>query len=394
MANNILIQAQAQISSFEMVERKGIGHPDTICDCIAEEVSIALSKYYIEQFGGILHHNVDKALLIGGSSQTAYRGGKILDPIELILAGRATTEVKGKKIPLNEIAEEASKNWLKKNIRFLDTDKNINIITKIRKGSNDLVDLFKRFKEGQVPLANDSSFGVAYYPYSLLQKNVLEIELLLNSKSIKQKFPFVGEDIKVMGINTPAGIYFTIAIAIIDLFISNIADYQKKITAVKNFISTSFKIDPKLIEINTADNYQTESIYLTVSGTSAEAGDDGEVGRGNRINGLITPYRPMSLEAVAGKNPISHIGKIYNHFAFDLSKTIVESCFADEAQVYIVSQIGKPITQPQFLHIKLQNQSANNSQIEKLATEKLAETPRLWEKLISAETPFEMFKAK
>jgi S-adenosylmethionine synthetase len=391
MANNILIQAQAQISSFEMVERKGIGHPDTICDCIAEEVSIALSKYYMEQFGGILHHNVDKALLIGGSSQTAYRGGKILDPIELILAGRATTEVKGKKIPLNEIAEEASKNWLKKNIRFLDTDKNINIITKIRKGSNDLVDLFKRFKEGQVPLANDSSFGVAYYPYSLLQKNVLEIELLLNSKSIKQKFPFVGEDIKVMGINTPAGIYFTIAIAIIDLFISNIADYQQKITAVKNFISASFKIDPKLIEINTADNYQTESIYLTVSGTSAEAGDDGEVGRGNRINGLITPYHPMSLEAVAGKNPISHIGKIYNHFAFDLSKTIVESCFADEAQVYIVSQIGKPITQPQFLHIKLQNQSANNSQIEKLATEKLAETPRLWEKLISAEKPFEVF---
>lgn len=99
----------------------------------------------------------------------------------------------------------------------------------------------------------------------------------------------------------------------------------------------------------------------------------------------------MSLEAVAGKNPISHIGKIYNHFAFDLSKTIVESCFADEAQVYIVSQIGKPITQPQFLHIKLKNQSANNTLIENLAIEKLAETPRLWEKLISAETPFEVF---
>ncbi|TKC00707.1 methionine adenosyltransferase [Pedobacter cryophilus] len=392
MASNILIQSQAQISSFEMVERKGIGHPDTICDCIAEEVSVALSKYYIAQFGSILHHNVDKALLIGGSSQTAYKGGKILAPIEIILAGRASNEVKGKKIPVNEIAEEAAKNWLKKNIRFLDADKNINMITKIRKGSNDLVDLFKRFKEGQIPLANDSSFGVAYYPYSLLQKTVLDIELLLNNKSVKQKFPFIGEDIKVMGVNALTGIYYTIAIAIIDRFIANIDDYQHKITTIKNFISTSFKIEPQFIEINTADNYQTESIYLTVSGTSAEAGDDGEVGRGNRINGLITPYRPMSLEAVAGKNPISHIGKIYNHFAFDLSKSIVESHFADEAQVYIVSQIGKPITQPQFLHIKLQNQSANNTQIEKLAKEKLAETPKLWEKLISAETPFEVFK--
>ena len=394
MANNILIQPLAQISSFEMVERKGIGHPDTICDCITEEISVALCKYYIAQFGNILHHNVDKALLIGGSAQTAYNGGKILAPIEIILAGRATNEVNGKKIPINEIAEDAAKNWLKKNLRFVDTDQNINIITKIRKGSNDLVELFKRFKEGEIPLANDSSFGMAYYPYSLLEKNVLEIELLLNSKSVKEKLPFIGEDIKVMGVNAPTGIYYTVAIAIIDRFIANIDDYEQKITAVKNFISTSFNIQPQFIEINTADNYQTESVYLTVSGTSAEAGDDGEVGRGNRINGLITPYRPMSLEAVAGKNPISHIGKIYNHFAFDLSKSIVENHFADEAQVYVVSQIGKPITQPQFLHIKLQNQSANNIQVEKLAKEKLAETPKLWEKIISAETPFEMFKAK
>jgi S-adenosylmethionine synthetase len=225
----------------------------------------------------------------------------------------------------------------------------------------------------------------------LLQKTVLGIEVLLNSKSVKEKFPFIGEDIKVMGVNAPAGIYYTIAIAIIDRFIANIDDYQQKIITIKNFVSTSFKIETPFIEINTADNYQTESIYLTVSGTSAEAGDDGEVGRGNRINGLITPYRPMSLEAVAGKNPISHIGKIYNHFAFDLSKSIVESNFADEAQVYIVSQIGNPITQPQLLHIKLKNQSANNAQIEKLAKEKLIETPKLWEKLISAKTPFEMF---
>lgn len=374
-----------------MAERKGIGHPDTICDCIAEEISVALCNYYLDEFGSILHYNVDKALLVGGSSQPAYNGGKIIEPIELILAGRATNEVNGKTIPVSEIAEQAAKNWVKKNLRFVDAEKNIRIISKIRKGSNDLVELFQRFGKGETPLANDTSFGVAYYPYSFIEKNVLNIELFLNSNTVKQNFPFIGEDIKVMGVNSNDGTYYTIAIAIIDRFICNIDDYQNKIKQVKNLIATKFLLEEQFIEINTADNYQDESIYLTVSGTSAEAGDDGQVGRGNRVNGLITPYRPMSLEAVAGKNPISHIGKIYNHFAFDLSKSICENSFAEEAQVYIVSQIGKPITQPQLLNIKIKNQNASNSQIEKLSIEKLSEMSELWKILINSKTPFEMF---
>ena len=391
MTGNIFIQSHSQVSAIEMAERKGIGHPDTICDYIAEEISVALCKYYIAEFGSIFHHNVDKALLVGGNSQTAYKGGKILEPIEIILAGRATNEVKGKKIPVGEIAEQAAKNWLKKNLRFVDTEKNIRITTKIRKGSNDLIELFQRFGNGETPLANDTSFGVAFYPYSFLEKNVLDIELLLNSKSVKQKLPFIGEDIKVMGVNSPTGIYYTIAIAIIDRYISDIDDYKNKIAQIKNLIATEFKLHPQFIEINTADDYKTESIYLTVSGTSAEAGDDGEVGRGNRINGLITPYRPMSLEAVAGKNPVSHIGKIYNYFAFDLCKAICENHFAQETQVYIVSQIGKPITKPQLLNIKLKNPNADNIQIEKLVKEKLSEMPLLWKRLLSKENPFKIF---
>jgi S-adenosylmethionine synthetase len=49
----------------EMVERKGLGHPDTMCDALAEALSQALSQYYLDRFGMIFHHNVDKALLWG-----------------------------------------------------------------------------------------------------------------------------------------------------------------------------------------------------------------------------------------------------------------------------------------------------------------------------------------
>lgn len=376
---------------MEMVERKGIGHPDTICDSIAEAVSVALSKYYLQEFGSIFHYNVDKALLVGGSSQPAFNGGRILKPIELYIAGRATTRIQGQVIPVEEIAIRIAKDWLGKNLRFIDVEKHIKIIPKIRSGSNDLVELFQRFGEGRIPLANDTSFGVAFFPFSFLEEKVLQIEKLLNSKTTKNLFPFIGEDIKVMGVKVSGQLQFTIAIAMIDQFISHIGDYMTKINQVKSYLRSTLSLSEAIIDINVADNYEKESVYLTVTGTSAESGDDGQVGRGNRINGLITPYRPMSLEATAGKNPISHVGKIYNLFAFELSKAIYEMGYADEASVFIVSQIGKPITKPQLLDIRVKNQLVSDKQIQDLATQKLNEITSLWKKIIDSETPFEPY---
>ncbi len=94
--NGILIES-ITAEGVEIAERKGLGHPDTICDLITEQISVELSKYYLKEFGAIMHHNVDKALLIGGQSQPGYNGGKIILPISLIFAGRATFQVEDKK---------------------------------------------------------------------------------------------------------------------------------------------------------------------------------------------------------------------------------------------------------------------------------------------------------
>ena len=59
---------------FEIVERKGLGHPDTICDALTENLSRALSRVYLERFGAILHHNVDKVLLCGGAALLGVDG--------------------------------------------------------------------------------------------------------------------------------------------------------------------------------------------------------------------------------------------------------------------------------------------------------------------------------
>jgi len=116
---------------IEIVERKGIGHPDTICDAIAERLSAELCKIYSEKFGFVLHHNVDKNLLVGGKALPKFGGGEVEEPIEIFLAGRATKEYKGVKIPVDEIAVESAKEWLKENIHAIDPDRDVKIHTRI-----------------------------------------------------------------------------------------------------------------------------------------------------------------------------------------------------------------------------------------------------------------------
>ena len=115
-------------------------------------------------------------------------------------------------------------------------------------------------------------------------------------------------------------------------------------------------LDRITVTINTLDD-PTRGIggmYLTVLGTSAEGGDCGQVGRGNKVNGVIALNRPMSTEAAAGKNPVSHVGKIYTL----LTHRIAAELYANvpglrEVYVWLCSQIGQPIDQPLIASVQL-----------------------------------------
>jgi S-adenosylmethionine synthetase len=370
---------------IEIVERKGMGHPDTICDNIAENFSIELSKYYYENFSRILHHNVDKAVLIGGKAIPKFKGGEIIEPIEIKIVGRAISEIDGKKVPIDEIYEKAAKKYLNETFKNLDVNKHVKLSLKIRPGSIDLVGLFN--KGDVVPKANDTSFGVGYAPLSKLEEIVYKTENLLFS--LRDKYNFIGEDIKVMGVRIDSKVKITIALAFIDKYVDNLNDYLHKKEFLKKLVFeevSKFANYELEVFINTADIIENEIVYITVTGTSAEAGDDGQVGRGNRINGLITPYRPMSLEAPAGKNPISHVGKLYNITSNSIAKEIVESLNVKEAYVYMVSQIGKPINEPQIVNVKVRVEDNKlktiESEIEKIVKKHLEEMPSLWREII------------
>jgi S-adenosylmethionine synthetase len=341
----------------EVVERKGLGHPDTICDALAETLSRNLCREYRSRFGDVLHHNVDKALLCGGRSAPAFGGGTVLAPISIYLAGRAVTQVGSDFLPIDEIAIEGSRAWLRANLHALNADQHVQIHNLIQPGSQDLQDLFSRRPQSKALLANDTSVGLGYAPMSGLERLVLAAEKRINDRDRSRTHPAWGEDIKIMGVRNGTEVQLTIACAMIGGHLSHIDDYFHEKTAIEDLmrdLALERGFPQCSVNVNMADHARLGGIYLTVTGTSAEAGDDGQVGRGNRANGLITPYRPMTLEAAAGKNPVTHVGKIYNVVAREIAATLVaEVPDIGAAQCFLMGQIGAPIAEPALLHVKL-----------------------------------------
>jgi len=328
---------------IEIVERKGLGHPDTMCDAIAEEIGRALVAAYLARTGRVLPMNVDKALLAGGASTPRFGGGTVEVPMRLVLGGRAHAEAIGGEDAVAHLAVETARTWIRQNLRFVDPERHVVFQTEIHETSAELQGVI-----GEVARANDTSVGVGYAPLSRVEQTVLEVDAFL--AECRPSFPEIGEDVKLMAVRRGDELDLTLAIAFVDRFVPDATRYfsrkEELCTLVAERVRRTGRFRSIRVGLDLLDDPAHSAMYLTVTGTSAEAGDDGEVGRGNRVNGVISFGRPMSLEAAAGKNPAAHVGKIYNVLAHRAAARIAELPGVADVHVALVSQIGRPIDDP------------------------------------------------
>ncbi|MGC8632216.1 MAG: methionine adenosyltransferase [Thermoprotei archaeon] len=399
---------------LEVVERKGIGHPDTICDGVVEEFSHALALEYWKRFHDILHYNVDKAFLRAGSAEQQWGGGRITRPMLLILGDRATSTYESEVIDVGGIGIGSAKSWIRKNIfplhDILDPDKHIEYQVEIEQGSRELSGIvnegatrasvsgeYVRFSEkNRVLSANDTSATVGYAPLSLVERMTYHLERHLNSKSFKEEHPEVGEDIKVMSVRNRKSYDVTVAAAFVDRYVTSEEDYFRKKEVVKQEINdylTSNFIEGHDLELslNALDRKGKglHGVYLTVTGTSAEDADSGEVGRGNRVDGVISLNRPASNEAAAGKNTVSHVGLIYNVLSFELAHAIhaeLGEKGVKEVYVWMVSQIGRPVRSPKNVTVQLVlsptvSMSSLQGEVDELVSRRLDQMPQFIDEL-------------
>ncbi|KUG19832.1 MAG: methionine adenosyltransferase [Methanomicrobiaceae archaeon] len=397
MKRNIKVKPLRQMpideQEIELVERKGIGHPDSLADGVAEAISRALCREYEEQCGAILHHNTDQGEVVAGASLPAFGGGEIVRPIYFLLTGRATKRFNGHVIPTDAVAVAAARKYLAETLPTLNMEQDVIVDCRMGDGSTDLCDVFRTSGENSVPRANDTSFGVGHAPFSEVEQIVLAMDHELNAV-LRSKHPMIGYDVKIMGLRDGDAMTFTVATAMVDRYCSSFDEYLEMTEIMKEQLQavagrhTRRKVS---VAVNTADDIENKSVFLTVNGTSAEMGDDGSVGRGNRINGLITPNRPMSMEAASGKNPINHIGKIYNLLSTEIAQ---EACAQvdgiSEMYIRLLSQIGHPIDKPLVAGVQIIPEdnagfASISRDVEEIVNDRLADIRSVTERVIRGE---------
>lgn len=394
---------------FEVVETKGKGHPDNICDTLAEKISAAYSCYCVEHYGVVLRHMIDKLSILGGGSKVKFGGGEMVSPIKLLINGRFINCFQKEKIDYMAIVTKTIKDYFKELFPLLDVEKFLEIVDNThhnegpgviynsddstkneRKKFFEVVNQNDFRRHNNHFRCNDTSTTVSYYPMSNLEKTVLEIEQTLNSHKYKEKYPWAGNDIKVMGIRKDKKIEITSCVPLTSRYIKDLEDYICKLKLIKEdiykIVLFHFKDAEIEIFVNTRDNYENNDMYMTLIGSAVESGDEGAVGRGNRSRGVIPFCRNFSMEAPCGKNPVYHTGKLFTAIGDKISKDIYDK-YNIENVVYCTSKMGDNIEEPWNVSIELNTTTTAEikEEINSIVQEQIKNHYKITEKIISQE---------
>lgn len=358
-------------SNYEFIEVKGPGHPDSLADALANALSRGYSLDTLKKFGAVLHHNIDKMMLLGGASYVSFGEGYLTKPIRVLLNGRFSNRFGDEEIDLERILYPIVERFFEARFGSLISPDMLELINQISTSSSpgnviqssqemsirhrwfnprSLDDLPELRRHG----ANDTTIGVGYAPLTRLEKATKDILSFLGDSNLE----WLGTDIKVMATRIGKDIDITICIPQIANFVQTLQEYRSNLESTKNellsFLKNRYSMNECTLHLNTRDDYNRVELYLTATGSSIESGDEGVVGRGNRVNGLISSNRPYSMEGVAGKNPVYHAGKIYNILADKIARLIHEK-INGQVEVMIVSQSGRALGNPWKLLVAMEN---------------------------------------
>lgn len=383
-----------------IVERKGLGHPDTLADQLAERLSQAYSSYTLEHFGAVLHHNFDKLALLGGASEVRYGSGKMTSPVRVLVNGRAASACGDDQIPVEEMAESTIRHFFAERLPELSEhlDLRFHITSNSSPGAvltdGDTPERTRWFaprsvddlRERRVLLANDTSLGTGWAPQNPFEAFVRELsDNFSGASAFTAAHPWCGSDVKIMGYHEDNNADIVMCVPQKCSYVASPAEYQANKQAVlaecRRMADLCLPGTPVDFRLNVRDVPEKDELYLTYTGSSIESGDEGVVGRGNRVNGLITPLRPMNIEGANGKNPVYHVGKLYNLAAMRLAQQLHQET-GGHAEVHLVSATGEPLDRPWRILVRLSEPGARVDRVHSLIDEMLASFPALTEELV------------
>lgn len=388
---------------FEVIERKGLGHPDTLADHLADVLSQTYAQHTLAKHGVVLHHNFDKVGLLGGRSHVEFGRGTLLEPIRVLVNGRASHQFGTDTIDVWDLLTATATRFLLTRLPKIGSAANLQFHNNLSTaaspghvGGQALSTAAARatwfspagladVRETERKTSNDTSVGCAHWPPSGTEILVLQLEEELTSTEFRSDRPWLGTDIKVMACRQDRRLDLTLCIPQIADHVTNAGEYRSNLSDIRKHVIERARqhLDPVAlaVSLNTKDDFERPELYLTATGSSIESGDEGLVGRGNRPNRLIAMTKPYSMEGSCGKNPVYHVGKLYPLLAQRIARGVFESAGC-RAEVWVISQEGRRLDDPWLVTVRTQR-PVNDSLVKAVVDEHLAQLERLTADLVA-----------
>ncbi|MEV4705741.1 methionine adenosyltransferase [Actinoplanes sp. NPDC049316] len=390
---------------FDVAERKGIGHPDSLADLVADRFSQRYSYLCREQFGVVPNHWVDKVNLVGAAADVRFGGYDIRKPIDGYLFGKLTEHLGGTRLPLADLFAEVTRSVL---VEVLGDETVLDHLRlHVNNTAGTAVDHDEQFYQPRTAaavrevladesVANDTVLCAGSGPRGAAAETAVWLESLLTRHDFRSRFG-TGTDVKVMVVRSGVELDVTAAVPFLPGAVSTWSEYRDQLDAIQDELGNEVKqfLDGLSLSLGEARlHLNTKDVpgrgYLAPFGTSLGKGDCGAVGRGNRYNGVIEPLRPASGEAPAGKNPVHHVGKIYTAIAGDIAGRLFAQ-LGVYADVVVAARNGGRLDKPAYVLIR--SDLPVGATGEAIAREALGTAPSYHERFLG-EDPIARFRER
>jgi S-adenosylmethionine synthetase len=361
----------------EVVERKGLGHPDTLVDGIAEFSAVNYAQYCLQEFGAIPHHNLDKAMLLGGLCLQKFGGDNFRAPLNMLFMGRASRSFGDRTIPLSEIQDSSARDYLRRVMPHLDTEDPRTYISSSMTSNHSTrphwfaprsVDDLPEYITEE-PLANDTATMISYWPLTDTERLALNLEGYFyrtddNGMPVP-RFEYIGQDIKVMCVRKGSHIDVTMAVPQIATLTPDMDTYlERRETleqALQAYAEASLETDGSVkVNMTTEGNTGKPRLYMVTGGSCTDFGEEGAVGRGNKTHGIISSFRPNTMEAPHGKNPTYFVGKLLGYQADLIARSVYEQ-LGTRCQVVLQANFGDKLFDPSQISVSTEDEVSKDA---------------------------------
>jgi S-adenosylmethionine synthetase len=335
----------------EVVERKGIGHPDTLADGIAELASIRYSRHCLEVAGAVLHHNLDKVAVLGGRAAFTDTDGVYDRPLRVVFGGRISTSFAGRPLPVREILQQAAVDHLRSALPGFDR-----VTLEVRHETTDSSKFPHWFAprslddlpERPIAFSNDTAYLVGSAPRTATETVALLAEAWF------RRLPWAGSDIKALAVRDGVAWTVTVCVPALAGYLASSAEFHETLTGAAGELTVVLqeRLRRRVSVVCNTRGSRTGPLsgqYFTLSGSAVDYGEDGLVGRGNARTGVISGAHLAGNEATFGKNPAYHVGKVGGWLADEAARAVAAEF--GPCRVALLWRNGAPYDEPAFVEI-------------------------------------------